>query len=463
MTVVLDKLPGFVRFTGKCSQGVVGKCIYNNAPTVWKISKKADFTCESEYETGKIIEESHLKVLPHFVKMIDCKNVFVSSLDKAKRKCVLMEEIKGSDLLTVILNCGESPDVMSLLQQTVISIAAAQDVIDFTHYDLHVENVLVKKTNDDIHAYIFPDGRVYTLETNGLCSVIIDYGFAHTAESTHLLPSIYHNEAGFQPQHFSPLSDIMTLLCSTTIEFKNPDSRLLAECKKMFKGMGNYLNWEYGWFEGFMNIPKAMNRLLKPPIPDVRRDSIFRDIPLIVDVVQALIPLPINEDDEDVVSNESFVKSFSELYYHWFLVEEDLSNIELEGLLLKTIVGAMKDGKEDEMKTIVKDVMGQSFEIDYQVIQKSLRVVANRVKGAVKQILRKDNERRDRVYAKLPISSALDAYKRLKTQQTTYGKDDRVKVFDLRDGTSFSFTLNKIQAKKLNKRTLTIERLIFDR
>jgi len=256
----------------------------------------------------------------------------------------------------------------------------------------------------------------------------------------------------------------MTLLCSTTFEFKNPDSRLLTECKKMFEGMGHNLNWEYGWFKGFTNIPRAMTRLLKPPIPEVRRDSIFRDVPLVVDVVQALITLPITDDREQVVSNALFVKSFSELYYHWFLVEEDLSNPELEGLLLKTIVGVMKDEKEDEMETIVKDVLGQSFEIDYRVIQKSLRIMANRVKGEIKQILKKDTDKRDRIYAKLPISSALDAYKRLKQQQqTTYGKDDRVKVFDLRDGTSFSFTLNKIQAKKLNKRTLTIERLIFDR
>ena len=463
MTIIVDKLPGFVRFSGKCSQGIVGKCIYNNTPAVWKISKKADFTCESEYEIGKIIADTHLKILPHFVKMINIENVFMSSLDTVKRKCVFMEEIKGGDLLTVILNCGESPDVISLLQQTIISIAAAQEVVDFTHYDLHIENVLVRKTNDDIHVYIFPDGKVYSLETNGLCSVIIDYGFAYTSKSTHLLPSIYHNEIGFMPHHFSPLADTMTLLCSTTTEFKNPESRLLTECKRMFKGMGTYLNWEYGWFEGFTNIPKAMIRLLKPPIQEVRRDSIFRDIPLIVDVLQALIHLPINENNDNIVSSELFTKSFSKLYYDWFLVEENLSNIELEGLLLKTIVSVMKDGKEHDMKTIVHDIMGQSFDIDYEVIKNSLRIIANRIKGTVKQIFKKDIEKRDRIYSKLPISTALDVYKKLKTQQTTYGKDDRVKVFDLRNGNSFSFIINKIQAKKLNKRTLTIEELIFNR
>lgn len=463
MAVILDKLPDFARFTGKCSQGVVGKCIYNDMPAVWKVSKNSDFTCESEYETGKIIENSNLKVLPHFVKMIDCKNVFVSSLDAAKRKCVFMEEIKGGDLFTVISNRGESPDVISLLQQTLIAIAAAQDIIDFTHYDLHIENVLVKKTNADIHAYIFPDGKVYALETNGLCSVIIDYGFAYTSENTNLFPSLYHNGAGFQPQYFNPMSDIMTLLCSTTAEFKNPESKLLTDCKKMFKGMKDHLDWKHGWFEGFTNIPRAMDRLLKVPIPEVRRDSIFRDISLIVDIVQALIPLPIDEDDEDAVSKDLFRESFSKLYYHWFLVEEDLSNIELEGLLLKTIVEAIKDGKEDEIETIVKDVIGRTFEIDYRVIQQSLKIVANRIKGELKQIVKKDRRKRDQVYAKLPISSALNAYEKINARQTAYGKDDIVRVFDLRDGTSFSFTLTKIQAKKLNKRNITIENLIFNR
>lgn len=455
MTIVLEKLPNFCRFVNKCTQGIVGKCVLDNKSVVWKIAKKVDFTCESEYMTGRAISESHLKILPHFVKVISCKNVYLTSCDIAKRKCLFMEDIKGGNLLDVILNCGENKDVMGLIYQILLTLAAGQNIINFTHYDLHIENVRVKTTRDDIHVYILSDGAMYTVETNGLCPVIIDYGFSHTSKAKFLLPSIYHNEAGFHPQHFNPLADVMTLLCSVSVEFDNPRSRLLLQCKNLFKVMGNSLNWEVGWFEGFTNIPKTMRKTLKQ-IPEVRSDSILRDIPLVIDILQSLISLPITPQ---YVDHETYVRALASFYYYWFLVEEYLSNTELEGILLKTIVSCMNDKKC--VQDAVYDVLGMSFDIDYCTIQNSLRVMSMRIQTILLKLFKKDLERRDNIYSKLPVSNALDVFKRLEKNKTVYGKDDRVKVFDLRNGSSFSFTLSKTQARNLNKNVITIENVVL--
>ena len=455
--IVLDKLNGFARFAGKCSQGIVGRCNYMGETVVWKVAKRANFTCESEYETGRTIMQSPLGVLPHFVKVLDCMDVYLSSDDKVKRKCLLMEEVKGGRFLDVIVNCGECEDVLNIAKQVLISVAAAQEIVHFTHYDLHVENVLVKETDDDKHVYILPDGGMHVVDTNGLCAVIIDYGYAYTSGAKTILPSLYHNQAGFKSYQFSPLADTMTLLCSIIEEFKYSKSHFVALVHKMFKSMGSALNWECGWFEGFTNFPKEMGRMMKPPICEVRSDSIFRDAPLIVDLVQALVPLPLTPDETFTCTN-TFTSTFAKLYYQWFLIEEELANPELEALFLKTVVRAM-GSKSVGPKELIGDVFGREFEVEYDTIVECIWHLAKMVRAGIAKMDKRDTERRDRYYSKLDVSCALDVFKRLDFKPIIFKRDDLVRFFDLRNGTTFTATVTKTQAKRLNNDTLTLEGL----
>ena len=451
MPIVLDKQKSFKRFSMKCTQGIVGTCNLG----FWKVPKKAGFTCEAEYCTGRAIMDSHLSILPHFVKVLKCENVFLSSDDKLERSCLFMENIKGGRFVDVIDNCGESNDVMSVIKQTLISTAAAQDILEYTHYDLHIENIIVKETSVDVYVYIFPDGKIYPVKTFGLCAVTIDYGYSYTNKSESILPSLYHNEAGFQPYHFSPLSDVMTLLCSVTYEFA-PESKLTKEVVKMFKGMRS-LDWKCGWFTGFTNFPKDIVRLFRPPIVEVRKNSIFHDVPLVADIIQALIKLPLTQPTQP---ENSYKKTFSTLYYHWFLIEETLSNPEAESWLLKTIVGAMRESKspKDEVEKIFK----REFEVDYDVIAKCLEEMALRLWHVVKRMEKRDTERRDKMYSNLGISSALDAFNALNKTRPTYAGADKLRFFDLRNGKTYTTVLSKHQAKRLNNGTQSIENMALE-
>lgn len=452
--IALDKLSGFSRIRDKCSQGIVGRCVLDGVPVVWKVSKLANFTCESEYATGRAVMESTLGVLPHFVKVLSCRDVYLSSEDTVKRTCLTMEDVRGGRFLDVIDNCGECPDTLNIVKQLLIAIAAAQEILQFTHYDLHIENVLVTETDDDKYVYVFPNGTVHAVETNGLCAVVIDYGYAYTSRARTVMPSLYHNEAGFKPYEFSPLADAMTLLCSTVNEFSHSKSPFVTEVERMFEPMRSTMKWECGWFEGFVNLPRELERTMRPPIHEVRKDSVFRNVSLIVDLLQALVPLPIGVGPEEKC-DVPYVKTFSRLYYQWFLIEEQLANPELEALFLKTLIRSMLENVSPS--ELVGHVFGREFEIEYEVVTSALLRMAKMIESGIRKMARRDRPRRDRYYSRLDVSCAMDVYKRLATAPVVFRRDDRVRIFDLRNGTTRTAVASKAQAKRLNNGTLSLE------
>ena len=453
--IVLDKLNDFNRFKSHCTQGIVGSCEYGDEQVVWKVSKRSNFTCESEFETGRAIMESTLGVLPHFVKVRQCMDVYLSSEDKIARKCLMMENVRGGTFLDVIRNVGERYDVIDLAKQVLVAIAAAQEIISLTHYDLHILNIIVKPTKDEKYVYIFPNGTMHVVATNGLCAVIIDYGYAYTSKARSILPSLYHNQAGFKSYQFSPLSDAMTLLCSIIEEFGNSRSKFVSHVNDMFHEMGNRLNWEHGWFEGFCNVPKEMERILKPPISEVRSDSIFRDCSMIADLVQALIPLPLTEDIEEPFET-TYTHIFANMYYNWFLIEEELANPELEAMFLKTVIVSMMHNSTGQSE-MIRSVFGRDFEVDYGAIVECIWRMAQMVKIALVKIDKRDTKRRDMYYSKLQVSCALDVFKMLDFTPVTFKRGDRVRFFDLRDGTTLVAHMTMAHAERLNNGTMSTE------
>lgn len=453
--IVLDKLKDFDRFSSRCTQGIVGSCEYDGEQVVWKVSKRSNFTCESEFETGRAIMESTLGVLPHFVKVRHCMDVYLSSEDKVVRKCLMMENVRGGTLLDVIMNVGERYDVIDLIKQVLVAIAAAQTIIKLTHYDLHVSNIVVKPTKDDKYVYIFPDGTMHVVATNGLCAVIIDYGYAYTSKADRILPSLYHNNAGFKSYQFNPLSDTMTLLCSAIAEFSRSKSKFVTQVNDMFYEMGTALEWEHGWFEGFSNIPSEMARILKPPINEVRKNSIFRDCSMIADLVQALVPLPLTADTEEQLEN-TYTQVFAKMYYNWFLIEEELANPELEAMFLKIVIVSMIKGSS-RPEEMIRSVFGRDFAVEYDEIIECLWRMAKMIKIALVKIDKRDTIRRERYYSKLKVSCALDVFKLLDFIPNTFRRGDRVRFFDMRNGTTFAASVTTAQACRLNNGTMNIE------
>jgi len=120
--------------------------------------------------------------------------------------------------------------------QILFSLDMANRLIGFTHYDLHGENVLIRRLtdipsksygiDDNFEKFYIPydlDGKKYYLKTDAI-STIIDYGRSHIIyNKKHYGPYMFF-EYGYRPNAVFPLHDAYKLLLGSLksmIRFQN--------------------------------------------------------------------------------------------------------------------------------------------------------------------------------------------------------------------------------------------------
>lgn len=148
-------------------------------------------TPKEDYMINEVIEEYYKGM--YFYNNIRFKiptmlytlGIFNCNLTKNKiKKCnyleynnklfVMYEEIVGKPLEDYILYNGISfNEWLKIFFQILLTLEVAQRECDFTHYDLHHNNVMVRKIKIKYDVNI--DNNIYSINTN-LLPVIIDYG-----------------------------------------------------------------------------------------------------------------------------------------------------------------------------------------------------------------------------------------------------------------------------------------------
>lgn len=91
--------------------------------------------------------------------------------------------------------------------QVLLALSKANEVIDFTHYDLHDENVLIRQVQQEF--YIQYD-KLYLL--TDAVATIIDYGKSHIVYDGQHFGDHFLSEYGVFPDHSFPLHDAYKFL-----------------------------------------------------------------------------------------------------------------------------------------------------------------------------------------------------------------------------------------------------------
>ena len=355
-----SNIPEFLEFhssfpkSGK--QGVLG--ILKNNETgkkcVYKISQYLNFTIPQEHAVMEGLNTIR-EFCPHFCKTYGKFRAPVISTFRSadnpfeytkrdirvKTDVLLMEYIENSRKFYRYLKNDEVPPyiIMSIIKQTLLADIIASEHLRFSHYDIHSNNVLVKKCKPNtVFLYILDETRTYMVPTYGYYPTIIDFGFSFdkNCENQPFYGALAHTDVGFIAATHDQHSDAKLFLSSVSYEMqkykKTQESKRLrslvmsiySKCK---------VDLESGWDE--RDEKSISNQLLKRMSHQFKRSEFFKEQGHhIVDILQALVDLPLTtRHTTDTIEDMTGI-----LVTEFLKIEKEIGNDFYNMYILKTIV-----------------------------------------------------------------------------------------------------------------------------
>jgi hypothetical protein len=163
---------------------------------------------------------------------------------------LLMENIGGSrKLYRYLKNDAVSPDiVMSLIKQTLLATVMASECVQFTHYDLHSNNILVRKCPvNSVFLYVLDENRTYLVPTYGYYPTIIDFGFSYikNCESSPAYGPLAFTDIGHITTNYDRNADAKLFLTSVSYEMrkykKSEESETFRQLiKNIYQNLNNW-------------------------------------------------------------------------------------------------------------------------------------------------------------------------------------------------------------------------------
>jgi hypothetical protein len=433
------------KFNKQGKQGVVGllEDKDTNMKMVFKISQYLNFLVTHEYNIMNSLKSLSV-YCPHFCKPIyEISNKIDPNFRKSKNpfeikskhpiisNTLLMEYVSG-EKLSKVLKDKDVPDntIFNCIKQVLLALALSQEKIRFTHYDLHSDNILLKKCNEDtVFLYIMNETNQYCVPTHGFIPVIIDYGFSYcqNMEGKPLDSSLAHTNVGFMTNQFDFISDSKLFLVSMSEELKtfrssNKINKLRNIVRNVFSSLD--IDWECGWD----NYSRGgASDFISEAIEDTvenHKCKVFKEYDhFCIDIVQHLITLPLKERSYKNIN--SYLKCILDEIYK---IEKQISNCFTIIYILKEIVysaGSLRkyyvknSTKDDAVKEFTQDVNetlrnAASFVnpkgLNYEKLLCALYCFSNCCEGILyKQILKKNKEKNVQ-YSHMEISTPEEIY-----------------------------------------------------
>jgi hypothetical protein len=184
----------------------------------------------------------------------------------------------------------------AILHQLILALFVAQQEKRFTHYDLHLENILIRKCmKRTFFWYKFSYQGVILnrlVETKGYFPVIFDYGFAYSKglDHTSYMNSLFFTNKGYTPFKFDETTDFRMLIVRMAYYTKCP-AKFKGLAKKLFPNV----DVGTGWLQSSKpSIGKIMcNKLDKILLKHgLHKSFLYKQLDYIVDLFGTLITIP---------------------------------------------------------------------------------------------------------------------------------------------------------------------------
>jgi hypothetical protein len=470
-------------------QGLVGifKSKTNGMKYVFKISQYINYLVQHESVVMNGLN-SISEYCPHYCKYIGtilCNvnphvkkvgNPFITEGIKytIQKEVLLCEYIENSYKLYNYIKSENIPEdvIYSTIKQVLLSINIAQRKKSFSHYDLHSNNIMMKKCNKDlVFLYVMDNDNQFCVPTNGYYPVIIDFGFAYIEdiEDGPLWPSMAHTDAGFMSDRFDWVADPKLFLVTVSGELK--DRRSTKRSCKLRRVVKNiFYPLKIDWHAGWDNVEKkgASDYITQMLLGYSKVSRLFKDYEHhCIDILQSLVITPIQEENySDIhISYGAFIKE-------WIKIENQIESSFYNLYILKCIVDsaryvraayndpetskvAISTFRSKVLKTVdhvakfcnIKD-------IHYERLLCSLIVLARCIEGILYDVITSRMIEKNKEYDRLPLKSIEQIYGAIETNihdNYVYNSKTTVCIIDSRGvGRNNLYTIPKDKLTEIN-------------
>lgn len=212
--------------------------------------------------------------------------IIIENIPNSNTLVSALRDLRGSERLT-------PQQIISSLLQIFFAIWIANNETKFTHWDLHLNNILLRKVEEDSVIKYNVEGEEYLINTLGYVATIIDFGLSSIeVPGTNGLKEI-NLKSGKHRGYSNPYQDIYTSYINIYFE--------ILELDILDTDMDDVINTVYNIIEYILakrapNILKRINNW----IPGVgqwqeARNLLFAVLPIIDDPMNLLFNIVVNE------------------------------------------------------------------------------------------------------------------------------------------------------------------------
>lgn len=280
---------------------------------LYKFSSTLNFIGTHEYLVLKALDPIR-SYCPFFVRALDLipmkvdenceeqENVFEINNKPIVMDTCLLEYIKNSRKLSTFIRHTEVGDniILSVVKQALTAMHIAYKHNRTTSYDLHPDNILVRKCGfNDI--YLYSNGEQSILmPTYGYYGTIIDFGFAYSDDlSKNITTPLNFMQDGYTSHKPNSLVDSRILLVSLCddIHSHRRDTELFDRLQvfvyRLFERLD--IDFESGWLINKENPACDLLFNCINEFPPTQETIISEGLGFILlDLIQTLIPHPLN-------------------------------------------------------------------------------------------------------------------------------------------------------------------------
>lgn len=340
-------------FNGNFTQSITGIFRIKNTEhkCVFKLSNSINNIISHEYLVSQDINtlDKHCPNFCRSIGIIECnvdmnnnsENPFhIEKNDKksiVKKLVILYEYINGKSLSRMIRSTSVKDTVIiSIIKQVSLSLCIAQRECEFTHYDLHTDNILVMSCGiDDNFLYVVNETNQFIVPSRGYYPVIIDYGYSYTKNLNNLpfWNTFKFSDVGICPNQPNFLHDIKRFIISISrlfMKYKHtPNSMILKRIiSNLFYDIDE-LNYKSGL------VPYTNHEPMLRYMSELNCDKsiLFKSYMIYcLDILQSLVILPFEKH-----KTTDMKISFNTFINEWIKIENQLNSNKLKLHILNSI------------------------------------------------------------------------------------------------------------------------------